>query len=89
MANANPKAWFTSQIAVITYRSVDKWAESWRAHRPYFPTWKEAHDWMLAKAADRLKRAQAELKSATAHHAKVQAMEEPKLNQMPAGGEAQ
>lgn len=78
MPKANPKAWFTSPLAKITYKSVDKWAENWRTHRPYFQTWKEAHDWMLTKADDRLKKAQAELKSATMHRMKLKAMEEPK-----------
>lgn len=78
MAKANPKAWFTSPIAKITYRSVDKWAKYNEKFRPYFPTWKEAHDWMLAKAEDRFKRAQAELNSATMHRMKLKAMEEPK-----------
>lgn len=77
MAKANPKAWFTSPLAKITYRSVDKWAEYNHKFRPYFPTWKEAHDWMLAKAEQRLKRAQAELKSATKHIEKVKVMREP------------
>lgn len=77
MAKANPKAWFTSPIAKITYRSVDKWAVYSAKVRPYFPTWKEAHDWMLAKADERLKRAQAELNSATMHRMKLKAMEDP------------
>lgn len=74
MGKANPKAWFTSPVARITYRPVDKWARYNEAFRPYFPTWNEAHEWMLAKAAERLKKAQAELKSAMSHHAKVKAM---------------
>jgi len=77
MAKANPKAWFTSPSARITYRSVDKWAKYQERFRPFFPTWHEAHEWMLAKAADRLKKAQAELKKATAHHTKVKAMTPP------------
>lgn len=77
MPKANPKAWFTSPLAKITYRSVDKWAHYNSKFRPYFDTWKEAHEWMIAKADDRLKRATAELKSATAHHAKVKALTEP------------
>jgi hypothetical protein len=78
MAKANPKAWFTSPIAKITYRSVDKWARYQERFRPFFPTWKEAHDWMLAKAEERLKSAQRELKRATTQLAKLKAMEEPK-----------
>jgi hypothetical protein len=77
MAKANPKAWFTSPIAKITYGKVDKWAKYSERFRPFFPTWKEAHGWMLAKAEDRLKKAQAELKSATKHHEKVVALKEP------------
>jgi uncharacterized protein with von Willebrand factor type A (vWA) domain len=77
MAKANPKAWCTSPIAKITYRSVGQWDKFNAQFRPYFPTWKEAHDWMLAKACERLKKAQSELKSATSHLAKVKAMKEP------------
>jgi hypothetical protein len=77
MAKANPKAWFTSPIAKIAYKSVDKWAKYQERFRPYFPTWKEAHDWMLAKADERLKKAQAELKSATKHREKIAAMVAP------------
>lgn len=78
MAKANPKAWFTSPIAKITFRPVDKWARQAERFRPFFPTWKEAHDWMLERAALRMKIAQAELKSATAHLEKIKAMTEPK-----------
>jgi len=77
MAKANPKAWHTSPIAKITYRSVGNWDEFNAQFRPYFPTWKEAHDWMLARAEARMKRAQTELKRATSHLAKVKAMKEP------------
>lgn len=80
MAKANPKAWFVSPIAKITYGSIDKWAKYNERFRPFFPTWKEAHDWMLAKAAERLKNAQAGLKSAERHYAKVAAMQEPVNN---------
>jgi hypothetical protein len=77
MPKANPKAWFTSPIAKITYRSVDKWAKYHEQFRPYFPTWKEAHNWMQAKADERLSKAQAELKSASNHQMKIKAMREP------------
>lgn len=77
MAKAKPKAWFTSPIAKITFRSVDKWAEQNRSWRPYFADWHMAHAWMMAKATDRLKKAKAELKSAAAHGAKVKAMQPP------------
>jgi len=77
MPRANPKAWFTCPIAKITYRSVDKHARRNEHWRPYFSTWREAHSWMLAQAKERLKRAQAELKRATSHHAKVKEMKEP------------
>lgn len=74
---ANPKAWFTSPIAKITYRSVDKWAEHQKQWRPYFPTWKEAHDWMRQKAADRLRKAEKELAAARRFADKINAMKEP------------
>lgn len=79
MPKANPKAWFPNQYVAraISYRPVDKWARSNEKFKPFFPTWTDAHDWLLAKAVERLKKAQAELKSATAHHAKVKAMQEP------------
>lgn len=77
MPKANPKAWFTSPLAKITYRSVDKWAVYQARFRPYFDTWQEAHDWMLERATERLKKAQAELKSATAHLAKIKELKEP------------
>jgi hypothetical protein len=79
MAKANPKAWFPNPYDArpISYRSVDKWARYNEQFKPFFDTWKEAHAWMMAKADKRLKKAQSELKSATAHHAKVKAMTEP------------
>lgn len=77
MGRANPKAWFTSPIAKITYKSVDKHARYQERWRPFFPTWAEAHAWMLEKAAARLKKAQAELKNATASHARIKAMTPP------------
>jgi hypothetical protein len=77
MPKANPKAWFTSPIARISFKVVDKWAEYHSKFYPYFPTWQQARDWMLAKAEDRLKKAHAELKSATKHRDKVAAMQKP------------
>lgn len=77
MAKANPKAWFTSPIAKITYGKVDKWAKYSERLRPFFPTWKEAHAWMLAKAQGRAKAAERELASAKKHLAKIEAMIEP------------
>ena len=89
MPKANPKAWFTSPIAKITFRSVDKWSEHNRKFRPYFPTWREAHVWMMVKATDRLKRAERELKSAARSLEKIKAMKEPVGAQVaePAKGE--
>lgn len=77
MARANPKAWFTSPIAKITYRPVDKYARYQERWRPFFDTWSEAHKWMMARATERLTKAQAEMKSATAHLNKIKAMTEP------------
>lgn len=77
MPKANPKAWFTSRIARISFKKVDKWALYHSKFYPYFDTWQEAHDWMLAKADERLKRATAELDSATRHRMKLKAMEKP------------
>jgi hypothetical protein len=78
MAKANPKAYFPGSIAQISYRKVDKTALTWRQHRPFFDTWKEAHDHMLFEAEKHLKQAQARLNSAINHHLKVAAMKEPK-----------
>lgn len=77
MAKANPKAWFTSPLAKITYKSVDKTAEMWKKHRPYFDTWQEAWVWMMCKANDRLAKAEKELRSAKAFRDKVKAMTAP------------
>lgn len=78
MAKANPKAWFPNgYMARMSYKSVGKHERAWSNTRPYFDTWAEAHGWMLAVAEKRLKRAQADLKSATRYHAKVKAMSEP------------
>lgn len=77
MPKANPKAWFTSPIAKITFRKVDKWAQYNAKIRPYFPSWGDAHRWMLTKAEERLKRAKSELESAIKHLQKIRTMEEP------------
>jgi hypothetical protein len=77
MPKANTKAWFTSPIAHITFKKVDAWAEYNRKFRPFFPTWKEAHDWMLTKATERLKQAERELKRAQRSIQKIKEMKEP------------
>lgn len=77
MAKANPKAYFPNPIARISYRKVGKTDQMWRKHRPYFETWREAHDHMVAEAEKDLKQAQAKLNSAINHHLKVVAMKEP------------
>jgi hypothetical protein len=79
MPKANPKAWFTSPLARISYKKVDKWAQYSAKFYPYFPIWQDAHDWMMAKAGERLKKAQAELKSAERHHEKVKSMQAPEV----------
>lgn len=77
MAKANPKAWFTSPIAKITYKSVDKHAHYQERFRPFFPTWAEAHAWMLEKAKTELLRAERDAKRARRFLEKVQALKEP------------
>jgi len=77
MAKASPKAWFTSPIARISYRKVDKYARMQERWRPFFPIWAEAHDWMLTQASDKVKRLERELASAKRHMAKVKAMTAP------------
>lgn len=76
MPQANPKAYFTSPIAKISYRSVDKWAKYNEKFRPYFPTWAEAHAWMLDREATRLAKAERELASAKRALAKIKAMQQ-------------
>jgi len=77
MARANPKAWFTSPIAKITYKSVDAHARYQERWRPFFETWAEAHAWMLEKAKAKLVEADREAKRARRFLEKVQAMKEP------------
>lgn len=77
MPKANPKAWFTSPIAKITYKPVDKWAVHQAKFRPYFDTWQEAWIWMMCKANERVSRAEKELRSAKAFRDKVKALKEP------------
>ena len=77
MGKANPKAWFPGWTARISYKSVDKFARQQERFKPFFPSWREAHAWMLKRADDRVAKAKAELKSATAHLAKVKAMRNP------------
>lgn len=78
MAKANPKAYFPQPIAKINYRKVGKTDLMWRQHRPFFDTWKEAHEHMVFEAEKDLKQAQSRLNSAINHHLKVAAMKEPK-----------
>lgn len=80
MAKANPKAWFTSPIAKISYKSVDKFSMSWKAIRPYFDTWKEAHDYMVEKAKTSIARYERDAASARRHLAKLQSMSDPTSN---------
>jgi hypothetical protein len=77
MAKANPKAYFPSYTTRIYYRKVDRFAAGQAKWKPFFPTWTEAHQHMLMRSADRLKKAKAELKSATAFDEKVRAMKKP------------
>lgn len=77
MTRANHKAWFTSPTAKISYRSVDKWAERQQQFRPYFPTWREAHRWMVNKACADVAKAERALKAAKRHLVKVMALADP------------
>lgn len=77
MAKANPKAYFPSYTARIYYRKVDRYAAGHAKWKPFFQTWSEAHQHMLMRSADRLKKAKAELKSAAAFAEKVRAMKQP------------
>lgn len=77
MPKPNPKAWFPGKLVRIAYRPVDKWAVHNQKFRPYFSTWSDAHAWMLARAKERLKLAQAELKKAERNLAQVKMMRDP------------
>jgi len=77
MAKANPKAWFPGWTARISYKAVDKYARMQERLKPFFPTWGEAHDYMLKRASERLQKAAAEYQSAAKHLEKVKAMTEP------------
>lgn len=77
MAKANPKAWFTSPIAKISYRSVDKWAERQAVYRPYFNTWREAHDWMVRRAQDEVIKFEKRAETYRRQLAKLNAMTDP------------
>ena len=67
-----PQKWFPSDwSATIKLKKVDRWAESFKAHTPYFDSWEEAHAWQMQRAVTRLDRARKELKSAERHAAKV------------------
>lgn len=80
MAKANQKAWFTSPIAKISYRSVDVRAVRHREFRPYFDTWKEARDCMVELAKTRLVRYERDAASERRLLAKLQAMSDPTSN---------
>lgn len=77
MAKSNPKAWFAGYIARISYKSVDKWAVCQAKFKPYFSTWREAHDWMTQKASADLLTAKKAYERAHRHAEKVKAMKEP------------
>lgn len=77
MAKANPKAWFTSPIAKISYKAVDKWALYNQQFRPFFPTWKEAHDWMVRRAQDKVIGLEKQAESYRRQLVKLNSMKEP------------
>lgn len=77
MSKPNPKKWFSSHIAKISFRKVDKWAENFKKYRPYFDTWEEAHQFMLERAKIDLAIAMKAAASAERHLKKVQAMKPP------------
>lgn len=89
MAKKLPKKWFpNSYIVSLRERKVDKWAEHFKEHRPYFDTWQDAHQWMVSngearidEAKKNLERAKKELKSAERYLEKTQAMQEPTMEE--------
>lgn len=78
MAKKLPLAYFPGCIAAIYKRKVDRHAEAWKIHSPFFETWLEAHGYMLNKARTAVARLEKDLASAKRHLAKVEKMEEPK-----------
>lgn len=74
MAKANPKAYFPGHIASISYKKVDAWARRQEKYQPYFDTWAEAHQYMVTRAEENLKRRESEFSSAKRHLAKVRIM---------------
>lgn len=77
MAKANPKAWFTSPIAKISYRSVDAWAVRQAKFRPYFATWREAHNWMVRRAQGEVIQFEKRAETYRRQLAKLNAMTDP------------
>lgn len=71
------RKYFPSYTAAISYRKVDKYAEQWKEHRPFFDTWKEAHDYMVEKAMKTIEKLSRQLASEVRHLAKVQKMVNP------------
>jgi glutathione S-transferase len=79
MSTALPRKWFPGTwMAKAKFAKVDWWAEFHRKNgHPYFDTWEEAHQHMVEKSKERLKRAQRELKSAEAFAKRVALMKPP------------
>lgn len=79
MAKALPKKYFPGWNAKIYLSKVDRWAEMHAKNgvRPYFDTWKEAHDYMVDRATRKVVRLEKELAAEKRHLAKVQGMTEP------------
>ena len=68
------KWWFPNgYIATMSFRKPDRYDAAFK--RVCFDTWQEAHAYMLERAKLRLKRADAELRSAMRHAGKVAAMQ--------------
>lgn len=78
MAAPKPKAWFPSDwMAQIRHRKVEDADLTWAFLRPFFDTWREAHQHMLSRSDKRLDKARRELKAAESYAAKVKKLQPP------------
>jgi len=66
-SNAKPRYWYVNEyFARITLRKWSGWDDAGGSGlgRRYFETWEQAHEHLKTKAAERLKKAKAELPAA-------------------------
>ena len=81
-ANAKPRYWYVNEYyARITLRKWSAWDDvgSSGLGRRYFETWEQAHEHLKAKAAERLKKAKAELPAAERNIQRVANLKTPNV----------